>query len=154
MRIAASQFNVDSSTLEIYLSGCTRACAGCHNPELQDFGVGENYIRYIPRLEYQLSRPFVSNIAIMGGEPLAQGKINLQDFIQRLKYYDKYKNDGRYIWIYTGFDFEHIPQWIKSTVDYIKCGAYDENLKSNNYISYGVKLASTNQKVYKRGIDY
>lgn len=153
MKIAGTQFNVDTSTLEIYLSGCTRGCVGCHNPELQDFNVGENYIIYMPRLEYQLSSSLVDNIAIMGGEPLVQGRINLEDFIKRIKYFDKYKS-GRHLWLYTGFDFEYIPQWIKSTVDYIKCGAYDENLKSNNYISHGVKLASTNQKVYKRGIDY
>ena len=154
MRIAGTQFNVSTSTLEIYLSGCTRACSGCHNPELQDFHVGENYIIYMQRLDYQLSSSLVDNIAIMGGEPLAQGRINLEDFIKRIKYFDKYKSGGRHLWLYTGFDFEHIPLWIKSTVDYIKCGAYDENLKSDNYISCGVKLASTNQKVYKRGIDY
>ena len=152
MKIAGTQFNVDTSTLDIYVSGCTRCCAGCHNPELQDFNIGTQYLEYMPRLSYQLSKPFVDNIAIMGGEPLEQGRVNLEDFIRHLRSYDKYYK--RNIGIFTGFDFKDVPQWVLQYIDFIKCGAYDENLLSDNYISHGVKLASTNQKVYVRGADY
>lgn len=152
MRIAGTQFNVNTGTLEVYVSGCTRACAGCHNPELQDFKVGTIYLEYMPRLSYQLSKPFVDNIAIMGGEPLEQGRINLEDFIKRLKSFNKYYE--RKLGIFTGFEFEDVPRWILNNVDYIKCGRYDENLRSDNYISNGIQLASTNQRVYMRGVDY
>ena len=152
MKIAGTQFIVDTSTLDIYVSGCTRACSGCHNPELQLFNIGTQYLEYMPRLSYQLSRPFVDNIAIMGGEPIEQGRVNLEDFIKRLRSYDKYYK--RKIGIFTGFEFKDVPYWILSSIDYIKCGRYDENLLSDNYISNGVQLASTNQKVYVRGVDY
>jgi anaerobic ribonucleoside-triphosphate reductase activating protein len=152
MRIAGTQFNVESSTLEIYFSGCTIRCPNCHNKELQDFKVGVHYLEYMPRLTYQLSRPFVDNIALMGGEPLEQGRLNLETFTQRLRWFDKYNK--RSLWLYTGFEFDAVPEWAKRSFDFIKCGAYDENLKSDNYISHGIQLASTNQRVYVRGADY
>lgn len=152
MRIAGTQFNVDTSTLDIYVSGCTRECAGCHNPELQDFRIGINYLEYMPRITYQLSRPFVDNIAIMGGEPLEQGRINLEDFIKRLRSFDKYYK--RQLGIFTGFEFGEVPNWVLRNVDYIKCGAYDKTLQSDNYISNGIQLSSTNQRVYMIGTDY
>ena len=152
MKIAGTQFDANTSTLEIYVSGCSRACPGCHNPELQDFKIGMPYREYMPRLTYQLSRPFVSNISIMGGEPLEQGRVNLEDFIIRLRSYDKYYK--RNIGIFTGFDFKDVPAWVLQYIDFIKCGAYDENLLSDNYISNGIKLASTNQRIYIRGTDY
>lgn len=152
IKIAGTQFDVASSTLEIYVSGCTRACPGCHNLALQDFKIGTQYLEYMPRLTYQLSRPFVSNISIMGGEPLEQGRVNLEDFIRHLRSYDKYYK--RNIGIFTGFDFKDVPPWVLQHIDFIKCGAYDENLLSDNYISNGIKLASTNQRVYMRGADY
>ena len=152
MRIAASQFDVNTSTLEIYVSGCTRACPGCHNLALQDFKIGTTYLEYMPRLSYQLSKPFVDNIVIMGGEPLEQGRVNLEDLIKRLKSFNKYYE--RKLGIFTGFEFEEVPHWIKSNVDYIKCGRYDEELRSDSYISNGIQLASTNQRVYMRGVDY
>lgn len=152
MKIAGTQFNVDTSTLEIYLSGCTRGCVGCHNPELQDFKIGTQYLEYMPRLTNQLSKSFVDNIAIMGGEPLEQGRVNLEAFIKKLKSFDKYNK--RNIWLYTGFEFKDVPHWILSNVDYIKCGRYDASLRDETYASHGIQLASTNQRVYKRGVDY
>lgn len=152
IKIAGTQFDVASSTLEIYLSGCTRDCPGCQNIELQSFSIGTQYREYMPRLTYQLSRPFVDNIVIMGGEPLEQERVNLEDLIKRLKSFNKYYE--RKLGIFTGFEFEEVPHWIKSNVDYIKCGRYDEELRSDSYISNGIQLASTNQRVYMRGVDY
>ena len=39
-------------------------------------------------------------------------------------------------------------------LDYIKYGSYKEELKCDNNIFYGVKLATSNQKMLKKGIDY
>ena len=43
---------------------------------------------------------------------------------------------------------------IKELCDYIKTGEYDESLKCENNIQYGIKLATSNQKINKKGIDY
>lgn len=61
--------------------------------------------------------------------------------------------------LYTGHDFKYFQEYgtiryLGDYFDYIKCGRYEENLKVTNHIEYGVTLASTNQHIYKKGIDY
>jgi len=41
-----------------------------------------------------------------------------------------------------------------SYFDYVKVGQYKEELSTINHIEYGVTLASSNQHIYKRGIDF
>lgn len=60
------------------------------------------------------------------------------------------------VMLYTGME-ESIfcnlfPEVVKQSL-YIKFGRYNENLKSNNYASFGVKLASTNQYIKRFGCD-
>jgi hypothetical protein len=71
--------------------------------------------------------------------------------------------------LYTGFSnleyfsnfcnrqFELIPEMnteLFNNLDYIKCGQYKANLATLNHIEYGVTLASSNQRIYKKGVDY
>lgn len=44
--------------------------------------------------------------------------------------------------------------WGKDYFDYIKVGRYDARLKSANHLEYGVCLATLNQHIYKKGVDY
>lgn len=59
--------------------------------------------------------------------------------------------------LYTGNDFKSriVGTIVLSRVfDYIKCGKYIDELKTTNHIEYGVVLASSNQHIYKKGVDY
>lgn len=59
--------------------------------------------------------------------------------------------------LYTGNDFKSriVGTIVISQVfDYIKCGKYIDELKTTNHIEYGVVLASSNQHIYKKGVDY
>lgn len=67
------------------------------------------------------------------------------------------KEKGLLTMIYTGNDWQS--ELAKKLVeadcfDYIKCGQYAEDLKTVNHIEYGVVLASSNQHIYKKGMDY
>lgn len=67
------------------------------------------------------------------------------------------KQKGLQTMLYTGNDFKG--QLIGTIIlsglfDYIKCGRYQEDLRSANHIEYGVVLASVNQHIYKKGVDY
>lgn len=67
------------------------------------------------------------------------------------------KSVGLQTMIYTGADKKSsiVKHYIKSGVfDYIKYGRYSEELKTVNHIEYGVVLASSNQHILKRGVDY
>ena len=61
--------------------------------------------------------------------------------------------------LYTGNDFKYLQEYgtiryLDNYFDYIKCGRYEENLVTINHIEYGVILASNNQHIYKKGVDY
>jgi pyruvate-formate lyase-activating enzyme len=61
--------------------------------------------------------------------------------------------------LYTGNTFEYLQEYcsiryLNDYFDYIKCGQYEEDLKTINHIEYGVTLSSNNQHIYKNGIDY
>lgn len=59
--------------------------------------------------------------------------------------------------LYTGNVWESlfVKRIIESHVfDYVKCGQYDESLNTVNHVEYGVVLSSSNQHIYKRGVDY
>jgi len=79
----------------------------------------------------------------MGGEPLDQPLEELYDMLKNLNTLNKK------IWLFTRFELNEVPECIKEQCDYIKTGRYNEKLKTNNYIKYGVKLATSNQQIYK-----
>jgi pyruvate-formate lyase-activating enzyme len=67
------------------------------------------------------------------------------------------KRQGLQTMLYTGNDFKGRLMGaiiLSNLFDYIKCGRYEEELKTANHIEYGVVLASANQHIYKRGADY
>ena len=39
-------------------------------------------------------------------------------------------------------------------LDWVKIGRYIESLTTDNNIQYGIKLATSNQHIYKKGVDY
>lgn len=45
------------------------------------------------------------------------------------------------------------PNEVLARLDYIKCGYYDES-KKEDVEYYGVILATSNQKIYKKGVDW
>lgn len=86
---------------------------------------------------------------ILGGEPLDQPYIALKYLIEFLK------TTKKTLWLFTRYNIEDVLQnSIFRNFDYIKCGAYDKNLITDDNIQYGIKLATSNQKIYKKGVDY
>ena len=86
---------------------------------------------------------------VFGGEPLDQPYVDLKRLIEFLK------TTKKTLWLFTRYSLEEVlSNTIFSSFDYIKCGCYNQNLITDNNIQYGIKLATSNQKIYKRGVDY
>ena len=66
------------------------------------------------------------------------------------------KQNGLQTMIYTGSEDKRLigSLELSGVFDYIKYGRYKEELKTANHIEYGVALASSNQHILKRGVDY
>ena len=138
-------------SISIYYSGCDKTikCHNCHNPELQQKGIGykttnENLINDI---EIVLNRwldiyPKMS-LCYLGGEPLSAW--NRKSVLLISKYFKEKYNDKIcsiiYTWRYLE-DIEHLKKYI-SYIDYGVLGDFQEYNKNINYIP-----SSTNQYIY------
>lgn len=138
------------------MAGCSGNphCTNCHNSESWNFNQGEKYtFLYAKKLCYKIKEfnSIIDNIMIFGGEPLDQNINDLIYLLLGLTYHQKN------IWLFTRYSLDEVKDKLKENIelcDYIKCGRYKENLITDNNIQYGIKLATSNQKIYKKGIDY
>lgn len=151
MKLVSIQYPVfnpyDKSTVELYFSGCTRRCRGCHNPELANFDMGdeldEKKIKEV--IDYlKLRDGFFDIISFTGGDPLCNNHEEFLNFVSILKKEFQHKE----FWLFTGADKEELKTFPKYYFDVIKCGSYNEKLKQEGF------PASSNQKILKKGKDY
>ena len=82
-------------------------------------------------------------IWVYGGEPLDNNLSELIDFLKKIR------STKIPLMLFTRKELEDVPSDILEQCDYIKCGAYLKNLRTDSNIQYGVKLATSNQKIYK-----
>lgn len=153
MNILATQYTLSLKSLDVYVAGCSGSphCVGCHNKESWDFNQGDLYNEeYLKKIKIKV-RNFnlmIDNIMLFGGEPLDQNHDELFQMLLDLKPLDKK------IWIFTRYKIEDIPINIRELCDYIKCGRYILELTTDDNIMYGIKLATSNQFIYKKGLNY
>jgi anaerobic ribonucleoside-triphosphate reductase activating protein len=153
MNIFYVDFTLKHKSLDFYLSGCNAnpKCAECANPELWNFDIGVEYdskfFSYIERRvkEFDL---LIDNIMILGGEPLDQNEDKLLELLFDLKHLNKK------IWLFTRYELNEISDNIKFYCDYIKTGKYIPELKTDNNIQYDIQIATSNQKIFKKGVQF
>ena len=92
----------------------------------------------------------IENIMIFGGEPLDSPTEDLVDLLAFINS----ATDCKPIWLFTRYDIEDVPDPVKLICSYIKCGRYEEDKKVDKNEYYGMDLATSNQKIYKKGVDY
>ncbi len=153
MKIASTQYTLQNKAFEIYFSGCGRnpKCKNCCNQEIQSFDIGKEYNEsYFLEISEKVTRfsSLIDNIMIFGGEPLDQ---NHKDFI---KFLDDMQSLEKMIWVFTSYELNEVPIDILDRADYIKTGKYMEELSTATNKKYGITLATSNQNVYKEGIDF
>ena len=130
-------------SLVFNISGCPYKCKGCHSTYL--WGYKGNYLSKDIDSIFNEYLGMFSCVCFMGGDT------NLIELKELLKLC---KSKGLKTCIYTGTDDISIFKDCMKYLDYIKYGSYKEELKCDNNIFYGVKLATSNQKMLKKGIDY
>lgn len=127
---------------------CKFNCHDCFNQKIKHLPtISDSSKNIIAKIK---ADPFNSGI-IFGG---LEWTLQLQECIELARIA---KNNNLLTMVYTGngFDSDVVKKLIKSKAfDYIKCGRFIESLKTANHIEYGVVLASSNQHIYKKGVDY
>lgn len=121
--------------------GCNFNCVNCFNQAVKQLPTLTSCAASI--IEEIKTNPFNKGIIFGGLEWTLQEKELL--ILAKLA-----KINGLKTMLYTGKNFVDIENLYKTKLfDYIKCGPYKEELKSNTHYEYGVKLASSNQHIYK-----
>lgn len=160
MRLVSTQYSLEYEAFEFYFSGCRGNCKNCHNPELKSFDLGQNLGPQIfNSILDKVNRfsPMIKRYWILGGDPIDQPIAELSDFLSWLRENTPEKE----IVLFTRYSLENIPDSIKKHCDFIKTGEYIEELsvpkekhEENRQENYGILLATSNQKVNKKGVDF
>ena len=138
--------NGDGLRVVLWVSGCEHHCKGCHNPVTWNKDEGIEFgIRERKEIYRELNKKHITGITFSGGDPLFS--INKGTVFLLCKDI-KEKFHRKTIWIYTGYEWEHIIQdkrmmAIMKYVDVVVDGKFVEELKDINYPWAG----STNQRV-------
>ena len=134
----------DGIAVEIYISGCYRKCFNCHNPELQDFSVGEDLDTLELITDLSVHSKWFDIISFLGGDLLCQDDYKAKELIKDVRA----NFPKKHLYLFTGAELDEIPMWCFKYFDTIKYGKYVEELKQEGFPS------SSNQKVIKKGVDY
>ena len=92
----------------------------------------------------------IDKVIIVGGEPLDQPIESLRHLLRGIKQHKPNLD----IYLFTHYELDKVPNNIKFYTDYIKTGEYIPELKCEDNIQYGILLATKNQNIYKKELDY
>lgn len=126
-------------SLVFNISGCPHHCKGCHSQYLWEYGgddlLPDNMINVINKYG-----DYVTCICFMGGDQ------NMYELGLALK---QCKKMGYKTCVYSGCSDVRCYTQLFPLLDWVKTGEYDESLRCDNHVEYGVKLATSNQHLYK-----
>jgi len=89
--------------VSLYVSGCTRHCPGCFNPETWDFNYGNEFTEEVQeQILEALRKPYIKGFSLLGGEPFEPAnRPTLAAFLRRVKAVVP----GKDVWCYSGNSF-------------------------------------------------
>ena len=88
----------------LFVSGCTRRCPGCFQPETWDFGYGRPYTRQTEdELIRMLAPDYIDGLTLLGGEPMEpENQRAVLPLLRRVRR----TYPGKNVWCYTGCTLE------------------------------------------------
>jgi anaerobic ribonucleoside-triphosphate reductase activating protein len=134
--------NGEGVRVSLFVFGCPHRCKGCFNAELWDKNAGEKFTcDNLDELMDLCSKPYISGLSLLGGEPLFMENLDMVNLICRTF---KQRFPNKTIWCYTGYRWEHIKQlWVMKFIDVLVDGQFVEGLKDPRLKFRG----SSNQRI-------
>ena len=85
----------------LFVSGCTRHCKGCFQPETWDFSYGEKFTAEKEKEILDLLKPrYIHGLTLLGGEPFEpENQRVLVNFLEKVR--TRYPE--KTVWCYTGY---------------------------------------------------
>lgn len=128
----------NETTLAFSISGCPYRCNGCHSQYLWEYE-GDNLIENMEQIINKYN-DYITCVCFMGGDQ------NMDELASALQ---TCKNLGLKTCVYSGSSDMSKFKDIFPYLDWLKLGEYNRTLYSKNHIEYGVKLATSNQHMYR-----
>ncbi|MDR0889841.1 MAG: anaerobic ribonucleoside-triphosphate reductase activating protein [Oscillospiraceae bacterium] len=92
--------------VSVFVSGCTRGCKGCFQPQTWDFSYGEAFTDDTLRfLLSELANPHIAGLTLLGGEPFEPRN---QAEVARLLRLVREQFPKKSIWAFTGYVYEEL----------------------------------------------
>ena len=138
--------NGEGTGVALFVQGCPFRCHNCFNAETWDFNSGKEWALEAENQFIELaSKPYISRVSILGGEPLADE--NLEDVLKLVNKIRLLLPD-KTIWLYTGYLWRDLMKndlrkAIVSQCDIVVDGQYIESLRDTTLEWRG----SSNQRV-------
>lgn len=136
--VPESYVDGDGIRFAIFMQGCLRNCAGCHNPATHSLD-GGRLLDTTEIISAVKKNPLLDGITLTGGEPLLQ--IAAANELAQAA-----KSLGLNVWCYTGFIFEELPPdaaTLLENVDVLIDGAFVESQRDLDLQFRG----SSNQRI-------
>lgn len=158
LQFAHIEYSITTRSLDIFTIGCSNgstkpeecACVGCCNPEIRDWNLkgfsSEQVLSKILQLDTKFGN-LIDKILIVGGDPMdayCRYREDMTDFLTSLR-----KITPKPLFLFTRHELNEIPKELLEMVDYVKTGAYIPELTCDDNIQEGIKLATSNQKIFK-----
>ena len=144
MNIAEIKYNDIADGLgvrtTVFVSGCSRCCKGCHNPEAWSFDYGVPFTDGLQQKIIDSIKPYwIQGLTICGGEPF-ENEDGLIPFLERVRIECPDKD----IWIYSGYTYEEVKgRELLHYCDVLVDGVFIEDLKDAGLAFRG----SRNQRI-------
>ena len=152
LRFAHIEYSISTRSLDIFSIGCDGSCKGCFNQEIKDWNIAGISTDKVISKVLQLGTKYgnlIDRLILVGGDPVdAYNRYpdEYSAFIEGIRTLNKP------IFLFTRYELKEINKNLLGKVDYVKTGAYIPELTTDNNIQYDIKLATSNQRIYKVGV--
>lgn len=133
--------------VSLFVSGCRNHCPGCFNQCTWDFNYGQPFTNEtLLTIMDQLSKPYITGLTILGGEPLEPENI---DQVTTIISVCKRHFPDKTIWLYTGNNFQDYTEntCLMKNTDVIVDGRYEQDRRNVSLAFRG----SSNQRIIDVG---
>lgn len=151
LQFAHIEYSIQTKSIDIFNIGCSAnpRCVGCCNSELWDWNIpGLHTVQVVSKVLSLVTKfdTLIDKIILVGGDPVDAYNKYPSEY---LSFISQISTLRKPIYLFTRHSLNEIDPILLAQVDYVKTGAYIPELTCNNNIQHGIKLATSNQNIYK-----
>ena len=149
LKFAHIEYSLTTRSIDIFSIGCDGHCEDRCNSEIKNWNVhGLDTLQVVAKVVFLTTRysRLVDRIILVGGDPVDAYNHYPSEYLSLIS---QIKTLRKPIYLFTRHELNDIDPILLAQVDYVKTGPYIPSLSCEDNVQYDIKLATTNQKIYK-----